>query len=126
MKTIPPFYQRDLLCSPTKQSNNNAARCSKFPFIVRNMPVSLGRKQLQFLQFKYLFNRFQGVFVFFLFSLNPADIRVRVNSVMRGVMGDLRDVLNFTLHEGFNNETLDYDIALLQVSKTTLAVTTFM
>jgi len=90
------------------------------------MPVSLGRKQLQFLQFKYLFNRFQGVFVFFLFSLNPADIRVRVNSVMRGVMGDLRDVLNFTLHEGFNNETLDYDIALLQVSKTTLAVTTFM
>jgi hypothetical protein len=106
--------------------NNNAAKCNKFPFIVRKTLVALGRKQLQFFQFKYLFNRFQGLCFFFLFSLNPADVRVRVNAVMWGVMGDLYDVLNYTLHPEYNHETLDYDMAVLQVNKTTLAVTTFM
>jgi hypothetical protein len=69
------------------KNNNNTAKCNKFPFIVIKMLVALGRKDLHFFQFKYLFNRFQVVCVFFLFSLNPADVRVRANSVMRGVMG---------------------------------------
>ena len=89
------------------------------------MLVSLERKDLQFFQSKYLFNRFQ-VCVFFLCSLNPKDLRVRVNAVLRGVMGDLYDVSNYTLHPDYDHETFDYDMALLQVSKTTLAVTTFM
>jgi len=89
------------------------------------MLVALGRKQLRFFVFKYLFHRFQGVCVLFLFSLNPEDITVRANALMRGVWGDLYDVLNYTLHPLFNHETFDYDIALLQVSKTTLAATTF-
>jgi hypothetical protein len=45
---------------------------------------------------------------------------------MRGVMGDVYDVLNYTLHPDYNRENFDYDMALLQVSKTTLAVTTFI
>jgi hypothetical protein len=44
---------------------------------------------------------------------------------MRGVLGDLYDVVNYTMHQDYNHETFDYDIALLEVSKTTLAVTTF-
>ena len=90
------------------------------------MLVASGRKQLQFFQFKYLFSRFQGVCVLFLFSLDPADIRVRANAVQRGVLGDLYDVVNYTLHPNYNDETFDYDMAVLQVSKTTLTVTTFM
>jgi len=42
---------------------------------------------------------------------------VRVNAVLRGVLGDRYDVLNYTWHPHFDHETLDYDIALLQVSK---------
>jgi hypothetical protein len=81
------------------------------------MLVALGRKQLWFFVFKYLFHRFQGVCVFFLFSLNPEDITVRVNAVMRGVLGDRYEVSNYTWHPHFDHETFDYDIALLQVSK---------
>ena len=90
------------------------------------MLVALGRKQLQFLQFKYLFKRFQGVCVFFMFSVNTADLTVRVNAVMRGVLGDRYNVLNYICHPHYDHETLDYDIAFLQVSKTTPTVTTFL
>jgi hypothetical protein len=108
------------------KNNNNASKRNKFPFIVIKMLVPLGRKDLHFFQFKYLFNRFQVVCVFFLFSLSLADVRVRANSVMRGVMGDLIDVLSYSLHPTYNHEILDNNLAILQVGKTTLMVTTFM
>jgi hypothetical protein len=54
---------------------------------------------------------------FFLFSLKTADLTVRANAVLRGILGDRYDVLNITLHPQYNHETFDYDIALLQVSK---------
>jgi hypothetical protein len=90
------------------------------------MLVSLGRKDLHFFEFKYFLNRFQGVCVFFLFSLNPADVIVPVSAVLRGVLGDPYDVLPYILHQEYIHETLDYDMALLQVSKTPLAVMKFM
>ena len=88
--------------------------------------MALACKHLHLFQFKSLFNRSQGACVFSLFSLNPEDLRVRHNAVMRGVMGSIHYVLSFTLHPSFDQETLDYDVALLQVSKTTLSVMTFM
>ena len=90
------------------------------------MLVSLGRKDLHFFQFKYFLNRFQGLCVFFLFSLSPADVIVWANAVLRGELGDRYVVLPYILHQEYIHETLHYDMALLQVSKTTLPVMTFM
>jgi secreted trypsin-like serine protease len=73
----------------------------------------------------YLFNRFQGLCVFFSFSLTSSDITVRINPVLRGLLGVRPDVLSINTHKDYNRENMDNDIALLQVSKTTLAVTTF-
>ena len=72
-----------------------------------------------------MFNLFQGVCVFFLFSLDAADIKVRANAIMRGVLGDSYSVSDFALHPDYDGEIMDYDIALLKVSKPTLAVMTF-
>ena len=60
-----------------------------------------------------------------MFSINPADLTVRTNAVMRDVLGDHHRVTNYTCHPLYDQETFDYDIALLQVRKTTLAVMTF-
>jgi hypothetical protein len=74
----------------------------------------------------YLFNRFQGVCVFFPFSVNPSDVTVRVNAALRGLLGDRYGVLSSHWHPDYNRENMDNDIALLKVSKTTPTVTTFM
>jgi hypothetical protein len=60
------------------------------------------------------------------FSLKHTDLRVRVNAVLRGVLGQLYEVLSVTLHPDYDPETMDYDVALLEVSKFTLAITTFI
>jgi hypothetical protein len=70
----------------------------------------------------YLFNCFQSVCVFLPFSVNETDITVRVSSAMRALLGNGCDVLSYFTHPDYDSESLDNDIAVLQVSKTTLAV----
>ena len=64
--------------------------------------------------------------VFFLFSVNFRNITVRANSVLRGIMGESYNISSPILHPDYKKETMDNDIALLKVSKPTLAVMTFM
>jgi hypothetical protein len=45
---------------------------------------------------------------------------------MRGLLGDRYDVSAYVTHPKYNSESMDNDIALLTVSKTALAVTTFI
>jgi hypothetical protein len=57
------------------------------------------------------------------FSTDPANLAVRAGPVLRGILGEIRNVSFYVTYPDYDDEIMDYDVALVKVRSAELEVT---